>query len=48
MKTTSSDSFDLSPVVLKSALQMNMLNTSYTLGREERGSEGYMGRGKER
>ena len=49
MKTTSpSDSFDLFPFVLKFALQMNMLNTSYTLGREERSSEGYIGRGRER
>lgn len=46
MKTTSpSDSFDLSPFVLKFALRMNILNISYTLGREERG---YIGRGRER
>lgn len=48
MKNTSSNSFDLLPFVLKFALQVNMLNTSFTLGGEEGGSEGYIGRGTER
>ena len=49
MKTTSpSESFDLSPFVLKFALQMNMFNTSCILGREERVSEGYTGKGREK
>lgn len=43
MKNTSSNSFDLLPFVLKFVLQVNMLNISFTLGWEERGSEGYIG-----
>lgn len=46
VKNTSSNSFDLLPFVLKFVLQVNMLNTSFTLGGEERGSGGYIGRGQ--